>query len=676
MQTRFGFIGAACAAMLASAALGQSDVVISQVYGGGGNTGAMFTHDFIELFNRSANPVNIGGWSVQYASSSGNSWTNRTNIPADTILQPGQYFLIQQAAGSGGSVSLPTPDLIGNIAMGGANGKVALVNDQIALTGTCPVGGSIVDFIGYGSANCSETAASGALGNTTAAIRGNGGCTDTNNNSTDFSVVEPSPRNSASSTNVCTSSVPPSGVGSAQPNPVCRDLNVVLSVAVTLGSGPSSPIASVIGDTTQIGGGPGVAFLDDGVSPDLMAGDGTYTAQATIGSSIAFANHTVSLVITDALGRMGLAGVPVTVTNCSPSGFGSANPAGTCAGNSTLVSVTVFPGILPPSTGLQTVVDLSQIGGSGAQNLFDDGTNGDVTAGDNVFSFLATVAPGTLEATYALAGTIFDDQGRVGLTSNFNFSVVPCVDSSAGVVISQVYGGGGNSGATFTHDFVELFNRTDAPVDLTGRSIQYASASSAGGFSQVVELAGVIAPRRYYLVQMGQGAGGTQPLPTPDLDPGMAAISLGSTSGRVALVSDLTPIGADCLIATTILDLVAYGGGTNCWEGFATAPSLSNTTAANRSLDGCQDFNQNVADFVVLPPNPRNSASPANLCGNTPACPQDFNNDGSVDPDDLGDYINCYFSVPPCDRADFNNDGSVDPDDLGDFINVYFGPGC
>ncbi|MGD9688627.1 MAG: hypothetical protein AB7K52_03305 [Phycisphaerales bacterium] len=56
-------------------------------------------------------------------------------------------------------------------------------------------------------------------------------------------------------------------------------------------------------------------------------------------------------------------------------------------------------------------------------------------------------------------------------------------------------------------------------------------------------------------------------------------------------------------------------------------------------------------------------------------CLADFNMDGSVDPDDLGDFINCYFGVPPCDGADFNNDGSVDPDDLGDFINIYFA-GC
>ncbi len=61
------------------------------------------------------------------------------------------------------------------------------------------------------------------------------------------------------------------------------------------------------------------------------------------------------------------------------------------------------------------------------------------------------------------------------------------------------------------------------------------------------------------------------------------------------------------------------------------------------------------------------------VIGDTFAC-NDFNQDGSVDPDDLGDFINCYF-LPGCDRADFNHDDNVNPDDLGDFINAYFG-GC
>ncbi|MGD9688151.1 MAG: hypothetical protein AB7K52_05760 [Phycisphaerales bacterium] len=50
----------------------------------------------------------------------------------------------------------------------------------------------------------------------------------------------------------------------------------------------------------------------------------------------------------------------------------------------------------------------------------------------------------------------------------------------------------------------------------------------------------------------------------------------------------------------------------------------------------------------------------------------DFNGDGNIDPDDLGDFINCYFAMPPCPDADFNADGNIDPDDLGDFINLYF----
>ncbi|MGD9690848.1 MAG: hypothetical protein AB7K52_15100 [Phycisphaerales bacterium] len=56
-------------------------------------------------------------------------------------------------------------------------------------------------------------------------------------------------------------------------------------------------------------------------------------------------------------------------------------------------------------------------------------------------------------------------------------------------------------------------------------------------------------------------------------------------------------------------------------------------------------------------------------------CAPDFNGDGNLDPDDLGDFINCYFSMPACPEADFNSDGNTDPDDLGDFINAYFA-GC
>lgn len=182
-----------------------SQVVISQVYGGGGNSGATLKNDFIEIFNRSSEPVNLAGWSVQYASATGSTWqvTNLTNF----TLQPGQYYLIQQAQGSGGSVDLPAPDATGTIAMAATNGKVALVNTTTALSGTCPSGSQMIDLVGFGTANCFEgSGATPVLSNTTAAIRLDLGCIDTNNNLADFIVEAPSPRNSASPVHVCSTS--------------------------------------------------------------------------------------------------------------------------------------------------------------------------------------------------------------------------------------------------------------------------------------------------------------------------------------------------------------------------------------------------------------------------------------------------------------------------------------
>lgn len=198
------------------AAFATGDVVISQVYGGGGNSGAPYNSDFVELFNRSSQPVSLAGWSIQYASATGTgnfgaSATQITLLPSIS-LQPGQYFLVQQAAGSTGS-PLPTPDLTDAtpIAMSATAGKVALVNGSSTLGcngGSTPCSAAqlaqIVDLVGYGNANFFEgPAAAGTLSNTTAALRVANGCTDTDTNSTDFSVGAPAPRNSASAFNVC-----------------------------------------------------------------------------------------------------------------------------------------------------------------------------------------------------------------------------------------------------------------------------------------------------------------------------------------------------------------------------------------------------------------------------------------------------------------------------------------
>ena len=192
----------------------NAQVVISQVYGGGGNSGATYTHDFIELFNRGTVAQNLAGWSVQYASATGTTWTSKTDLPS-VILQPGQYFLIQEATNAAVGIALPTPDLNGisasstpptGIALSGSTGKVVLASSTTFVTGANPVDSQVVDKVGFGTTptGFEGTGPTGTvISATTSAQRLNNGCTDGNNNATDFIVALPIPRNTATTIAIC-----------------------------------------------------------------------------------------------------------------------------------------------------------------------------------------------------------------------------------------------------------------------------------------------------------------------------------------------------------------------------------------------------------------------------------------------------------------------------------------
>jgi DNA/RNA endonuclease G (NUC1) len=173
---------------------GTGTVTISQVYGGGGNSGATYRNDFIELYNSGTASVDLSTYAVQYTSASGSTWQETTL--SGTIL-PGHHYLIQEAAGAGGTTNLPAPQVIGSIAMSASSGKIALTKTQTLLTVGNPVGSSaVVDFVGYGSSDAYEgSGAAPALTNTTAALRANAGATDTDNNADDFTAGTPTPRN-------------------------------------------------------------------------------------------------------------------------------------------------------------------------------------------------------------------------------------------------------------------------------------------------------------------------------------------------------------------------------------------------------------------------------------------------------------------------------------------------
>src|SRR2546430_5475943 len=211
----------------------------------------------------------------------------------------------------------------------------------------------------------------------------------------------------------------------------------------------------------------------------------------------------------------------------------------------------------------------------------------------------------------------------------------PAAAVSTTVVISQVYGGGGNANAQFTNDFVELFNRGGASIDLSSWSVQYTSASGTGNFGSntnlITPLAGSLAPGHYLLIQEAAGATPAAPLPAPDVTDA-TPINMSATGGKVALVNTTTPLGCNggstpCSAAAlaTIVDLIGYDGA-NFFEG-APAPTLSNTTAALRKNGGCMDTDNNSADLEALVPAPRNTSSagcfftPGKTPGGAPAPP-------------------------------------------------------
>ena len=183
---------------LASSALASSpSLVISEIYAAGGNAGALYANDYVELFNRGGSTVDVSSWSVQYATAAGNTWSA---TPLAGSIAPGRHLLVQ--LGPTGTVGspLPAPDVTGTTNLAASGGKIALVHDTAAILcgaspGSCAGVATLQDLVGYGSATDYEgTAAAPALDATTAAVRAGGGCTDTDSNTADFTGAAPAPQ--------------------------------------------------------------------------------------------------------------------------------------------------------------------------------------------------------------------------------------------------------------------------------------------------------------------------------------------------------------------------------------------------------------------------------------------------------------------------------------------------
>jgi hypothetical protein len=289
-------IGALAAASSASGS-GTGSIVVSQAFAAGGNSGASYANDYVELFNRGTSAVSVTGWTLQYASATSSSWGSTAltgSIPA------GGHYLVALASGGTNGSTLPTADATGTSNLAVTGGKVAVVRNASALScgasaGSCSAVSAVEDLVGYGSAVDYEgTDAAPAPSATKALVRAGSGCSDADDNSGDFAAVTPAPHNSASANAACSSSG--GGGGTTGGGTVGVDLQPVLSLAVDH-------------DTLNFGS------VMPGTTPDPITEHVTVTSSNVSGYSLtvnrsAFTPHDLPLGI--GVGSSALAAVPIS----------------------------------------------------------------------------------------------------------------------------------------------------------------------------------------------------------------------------------------------------------------------------------------------------------------------------------------------------------------------------
>jgi hypothetical protein len=193
---------------LASTAFSANQVRISQVYGGGGGSG-FYLNDYVEIFNFGGTSVNLGGWTIEYGSATGNWGSSAGNIftfPANAVIEPCKYILVQLGPAGASGAPLPVTADYSNTttSMSQSTGKVGLfnaINSNVACGSEAA--GTVVDKLAFGpTATCSETSPTAVTTNTQGVVRNGGGTVDTDNNSADFTITaSPVPHNSQSPAN-------------------------------------------------------------------------------------------------------------------------------------------------------------------------------------------------------------------------------------------------------------------------------------------------------------------------------------------------------------------------------------------------------------------------------------------------------------------------------------------
>ena len=750
-----------------------ANLVISQLFAGGGLTNATFGNDFIELFNRGTTTVDfaVTPYSAQFLSTSGSTWS-KTDLSSGSIA-PGRYFLIREGSGGSSGAALPASDAAGTINLTSTTaGKVALVSNATLLTGNCPgddgaapfnpLNANVADFLGYGgtvttSNHCYEGSGPAVFtlsNNTIATYRRAGGCTDTNDNSPNFFISTPAPRNSSSAANNCAGAPPNLSINDvtltegnsgtttatftvtlsapAEGADVTFDISTADATAmaangdyvakaltnqiIPAGHTTYSFSVSINGDTTVEGdemflvnisnasgatviGGQAQATIrnddfptlsvtdvsayegdsgtkifafsvnlsapapapvtfeiatqdgtatvadDDYVSNSLTAqtipaGQQTYQFEVTIKGDLNIEpGETFSVNVSNAAGAIVIDGQGQGTIQNDDSPVLNIDDVSLAEGDSATITFTFTVTSTRPAPPGGIAFDINTSDGTAQHNnpngeyndyIANSSTSKMIVAGSSSTTFDVRVIGDMLvepNETFIVrisnasgGGATIADGEALGIIQN---------DDVANLVISQVYGGGSNSGASYQNDFVEIFNPGTTTVDftVTPYSVQYASVGANFGSSKTNLTNGVMVPGSYFLVRESGGTANGVPLPAPDAT---GTIAMAATSGKVALVvgngalPSLACPGDDGTPPLnpsngTIVDFIGYGGNANasghCYEGDGPSTAPGNTTAVVRKGGGCFDTTDNAADFFAHSPVPRNSSTELNACG-------------------------------------------------------------
>ena len=185
--------------------------------------------------------------------------------------------------------------------------------------------------------------------------------------------------------------------------------------------------------------------------------------------------------------------------------------------------------------------------------------------------------------------------------------VPPVVIDDKGLIIYEVYGGGGNADAPYTNDYVVLYNGSDFDIDLSEYSLHYASAAGQFGgqtesttYDKNALLEGIIKVGEYFVIKLGAGSTVTdKELPIVDFAAGQfGGMNLAAANGKVALVRSTDIVGGITgKDDPRVVDFVGFGTA-NAYEGSAAAPAPSNTKSIRRT--SLVDTNDNAADFAVV----------------------------------------------------------------------------